>query len=154
MNSSKQTNSHNYKAIDWLRSNRKINETLVTAYNYIKIKQLVSTVLPEYLKNSFHIIKTEQNSITIAVDGATYATRIRQLSPSILNKIKTTYSLNLEIIKIKIINNCLASEIKIINKQKNYISNNTIKYFEQLREKSKPGPLKDAIEKLIEHHKS
>lgn len=153
MDVSKQTKSYNRKAIDWLVSNNKINETLVVAYTQIKIKQLISKVLPDYLKNSFYIIKTEQDSITIAVDSAIYATRIRQLSYSIINEVKITYNKNIETIKIKIINDYLPLKTKTIIKQKNHISNKGIKYFEQLQENSKPGPLKDAVQRLIAHHK-
>ncbi|AGF49268.1 hypothetical protein [Candidatus Kinetoplastidibacterium galati] len=154
MDISKQTKSYNCKVIDWLSSNNQINETLSVAYNYIQIKQLISKVLPDYLKNSFHIIKTEKSSITIAVESAIYATRVRQLSLSIVNEAKITYNKNIETIKIKIINDYVPLKTKTINKQKNRIPNKGIRSFEQLQENSKPGPLKDAIRRLIEHHKS
>ncbi|AGF48550.1 hypothetical protein CONE_0833 [Candidatus Kinetoplastibacterium oncopeltii TCC290E] len=153
MNVSKQTKSYNLKAIDWLVSNNKINETLDVAYTYIKIKHLISKILPDYLKKSFYIIKTEQNSITIAVDNAIYATRMRQLSYSIVNELKITYSKNIKNIKIKIINEYLTLKTKTIIKKKNNISIKGINSFEQLQENSKPGPLKDAIKRLIAHHK-
>ncbi|AWD32654.1 hypothetical protein CKSOR_00548 [Candidatus Kinetoplastibacterium sorsogonicusi] len=139
-----------------LISSIKNNNIIEVANFYINLQNIIRNILPNNIAKYCYIGYIENNEIIIKVPNSAYASKIRQLSPSIIYHLKkinfqTNNSLPISII-IKIQNDLVNLEYKKINKSIPTLSKKDISNFEKLVFHIKDIKLKNAINTLIKNH--
>jgi hypothetical protein len=96
--------------------------------------------------------RIDRQQITLAVPSAAYAARLRQLAPSIVQTL-VDGGWNLTEIKVKVQAGLLQSQTKKSGKEVVPLDDAALQAFDELQGKLRPGPLADAVKRLLEHHR-
>lgn len=140
-------------AIDWLGTDRHSANVLTTARTLLSLEAAIQKMLPAGLAQACRVARMEERRITLAVPSPAYAARLRQLSPSLMAQL-TNSGWNLTEVQVKVQAGLLRDRMKISQpKQSIPLDSQAVDAFRQLQENLRPGPLADAVAKLIAHHK-
>mgnify|MGYP001045980308 CR=1 FL=1 len=144
--------SASHTAADWLGSDQHGANVLSTARMLLSIEQAAKQVLPPALAQVCKVARIDRQQITLAVPSAAYAARLRQLAPRIVQLLAGN-GWNLNEISVKVQAGLLQSQTKTARtKSAVPLDDNALDAFERLRSNLKPGPLADAISRLLVHH--
>lgn len=137
--------------IGWLGNDTQSASVLATAQLHLKIRAAVSTALPTPMRNAFDVVKIESNTLTLTVSSAAFAAKFRQLSPRVTAHIQAQ-GWNLTEIKLRVQGGIgLAPVVKPLREAR-LLDEKDLKAFEVLNQQLRPGPLADAVAKLLRHH--
>jgi hypothetical protein len=119
----------------------------------LAVEHAAKKILPPALAQVCRVARIEQQQITLAVPSAAYAARLRQLAPRIV-QLLTGSGWNLNEINIKVQAGLLQNQTKAATpKEVAPLDENALKAFEDLQNSLKPGPLADAVKRLLTHHR-
>ncbi|MFA7669897.1 MAG: DciA family protein, partial [Burkholderiaceae bacterium] len=88
-------------ALKWLVQDETGASVLAMAHNLMQAEQAVRSVLPPALANNCHVASIDRQCVTLAVPAAAHATRLRQLTPTLLRALKAS-GWNLTQIEIRV----------------------------------------------------
>lgn len=144
--------SASHTAVDWLDSDQHGANVLSTARMLLSIEQATKQVLPPALAQVCKVARIDRQQITLAVPSAAYAARLRQLAPRIVQLLAGS-GWNLNEISVKVQAGLLQSQTKTTQtKIAVPLDNDALSAFAKLRDTLKPGPLADAVNRLLVHH--
>lgn len=140
-------------AIDWLTNDQNGGNVLATAQWLLQLERVTQKALPPALAGSCRVARVEGGQLTLAVPSAAHASKLRQMAPRIV-QVLATAGWNLNEITIKVqaglaLNATPAPRPKDINP----LDDSAVTAFEILHHNIRPGPLADALARLIERHK-
>jgi hypothetical protein len=139
--------------IGWLGNDTQTASVLATARLHLKIRSAVSAALPASMRGAFEVIKIEQNTLTLTVSSAAFAAKFRQIAPRVTAHIQSL-GWNTTEIKLRVQGGIgLAPAIKPAREAR-VLDQQDLKAFEQLNQQLRPGPLADAVSKLLRHHQT
>ncbi len=140
-------------AIDWLTNDPHGGNVLATAQWLLQLENAAKKALPPALASSCRVARVEGGQLTLAVPSAAHASKLRQIAPRIVQTLCDT-GWNLNEISIKV-QAGLASNATPATRPKdiNPLDDNAVAAFENLYENIRPGPLADALARLISRHK-
>jgi len=110
------------------------------------------TVLPEGLRDACQVINVDGPCLTLAVPNAAHASKLRQLAPRLA---ETLMRAGWNIVEVKVrIHAGLADPPSYVAPPKEAVAldDQALQAFTHLREHLQPGPLADAVTRLITHH--
>jgi len=140
-------------AIDWLSSDRHGANVLTTARTLLALEAAIQKMLPSGLAQGCRVARMEDQRVTLAVPSAAYAARLRQLAPRTVAQLAGS-GWNLTEIQVKVQAGLLQERIKVSQpKQSIPLDSNAVDAFRDLHDNLRPGPLADAIAKLVARHK-
>ncbi len=140
-------------AIGWLGSDQHGASVLTTARMLIAIEHAAKKVLPPALAQVCRVARIDRQQITLAVPSAAYAARLRQLAPRII-QLLTGAGWNLNELDVKVQAGLLQSQTKTAQAREVVpLDDNALKAFEKLEEALAPGPLADAVARLLTNHR-
>lgn len=139
-------------ALGWLGGDRQGAQVLETARRLLAAEQAAKDALPPALALVCKVARIEKQQITLAVPSAAYAARLRQLAPSIVQTLAGG-GWNLTEIKVKVQAGLLQSQTKKSGKEVVPLDSAALDAFDELRGKLRPGPLTDAVKRLLDHHR-
>ncbi|HEY9280544.1 MAG TPA: DciA family protein [Eoetvoesiella sp.] len=143
----------NLTAIGWLGSDQHGANVLTTARMLISIEHAAKKVLPPALAQVCRVARIEKQQITLAVPSAAYAARLRQLAPRIL-QLLTEDGWNLNELNVRVQAGLLQNQTKAAPAREVVpLDDNALKAFEKLEKGLAPGPLADAVKRLLVHHR-
>jgi hypothetical protein len=136
----------------WLEQTAQGAQVLATVKQLLALEDLVKRELPNALAARVKVASVNRQHLTLAVPGAAYASKLRQLVPSITLAANQA-GWNLNGISVRIQANLANGRTKESEpRQVNALDETGLQAFSQLRGKVRPGPLLDAIERLLIHH--
>ncbi|NYT24889.1 DUF721 domain-containing protein [Alcaligenaceae bacterium] len=121
------------------------------AQNLMQAEQAVRKALPPALANSCHVASIDRQCITLAVPAAAHATRLRQLMPTLLRALNAS-GWNLTQIEIRVQARLAAYAPEAPPREVQPLDGPALDCFHELRQSVAPGPLADAIGRLLVHH--
>lgn len=140
-------------ASNWLEQGTREAGVLATARQLLALQNVLKRELPPALGNQIRVASVNRQHLTLAVPAAAYASKIRQLVPSLLRTMNEA-GWNLSGISVRIQANLAAGQTNLSGRTREVqpLDAQALQSFSQLREAVKPGPLADAIERLLRHH--
>ncbi len=146
--SAKSGSSH---LIGWLGNDTQAASVLATAQLHLKIRAAVSAALPLPMRGAFDVVKIENNSLTLTVSSAAFAAKFRQLSPRVTAHVQSL-GWNLTEIKLRVQGGIGLPPVVKPPREARTLDEQDLKAFEALNQQLRPGPLADAVSKLLRHH--
>ncbi|CAP41036.1 DciA family protein [Bordetella petrii] len=141
-------------ALSWLGHDARGAGVLATARAHLQIQYAVAKVLPPALAAVCVVAKLEGQRLQLAVPSAAHAAKLRQLAPRIAQTL-CAQGWNLNEIAVRVQAGMPKPGAKSPRppKEAEPLGDTALGAFEQLREELRPGPLADAVARLLAHHK-
>jgi hypothetical protein len=139
--------------IGWLGHDSQSANVLATAQMHLNMRSAVVGALPTNMRSAFEVIKLDHQVLTLMVSSAAYAAKFRQLSPRVTSHMQAA-GWNITEIKLKVQGGLGLPEVVKPPREARTLDSTDLKAFEDLRSALRPGPLADAVAKLLRHHQS
>jgi|SRR5690554_2843029 len=149
---SKPRSSSAYQALNWLALDDTGASLVATAQALMQAENVIRKALPPILAPSCRVAKIDRQCLTLAVPAAAHATRLRQLTPTLLRALES-HGWNLNRIEIRVQAGLLAQAHKSPPREVQPLGRKALESFEELQKNVSPGPLADAIGRLLTHHR-
>lgn len=142
-------------ALGWLGHDMRGAGVLATARKHLQIQYAVAAVLPAPLGAVCQVGKLENQCLHLVVPSAAHAAKMRQLAPRIARSLADQgWNLNEIAIKVQAGLPKPGARQPRPPKEAQPLGDKALGAFETLHDNLRPGPLADAIAKLLRHHKS
>lgn len=138
-------------ALKWLVQDETGASVLATAQNLMQAEQIVRKAIPPVLAHSCRVANIDRQCITLAVPGAAHATRLRQLTPTLLRALVAN-GWNLNQVEIRVQAGLANFAKKAPPRKVQPLDRGALACFQALKQNVTPGPLADAIDRLLSHH--
>lgn len=138
-------------ALTWLLLDETGASVMATAQNLIQAEQVVRKALPPILAYSCRVANLDRQQITLAVPAAAHATRLRQLTPTLLRTL-AQHGWNLTQIEIRVQAGLGTYSRKNPPREVRPLDRGALACFQELQQNVAPGPLAEAIGRLLTHH--
>ena len=146
------TGQHADTAIDWLGTDRHGANVLTAARTLLALESAIQKTLPPGLAQACRVARMENRHVTLAVPSPAYAARLRQLAPRTVASLANS-GWNLTEIQVKVQASLMQSGTKLPQtKQSIPLDTRALDAFRDLHENLQPGPLADAVARLMKHH--
>ena len=139
--------------IGWLGNETQSANVLATAQLHLKIRSAVSEALPAPMRGAFEVVKIEQSALTLTVASAAFAAKFRQMAPRVSAHLQTQ-GWNIAEIKLRVHGGTGLGPAEKLPREARVLDQKDLQAFEDLSQNLKPGPLADAVSKLLRHHKA
>jgi len=140
-------------AFDWLGQDGQGATVLSTAGMLLSAEQAVRKTLPPALAGACKVARIDRQQITLAVPSAAHAAKLRQLAPTVIRALADS-GRNLNEVVVRVQAGMLQSQTKTAHaKDVVPLDDGALRAFQELHEKIAPGPLADAIRRLLAHHR-
>jgi hypothetical protein len=138
-------------ALKWLALDETGAGVMAMAQNLMQAEQVVRKALPPVLAQSCRVANLDRQCLTLAVPAAAHATRLRQLKPTLLRAM-TAAGWNLTDVEIRVQAGLAGQNRPAPPREVRPLDRPALECFRELQESVAPGPLADAIQKLLVHH--
>jgi hypothetical protein len=139
--------------IGWLGHDAQAASVLATAQLHLKLRAVVEQALPAAMRGAFDVLKIEQSTLTLMVNSAAFAAKFRQLAPRVTAHIQAA-GWNLVEIKLRVQGGLGIPVAVQPAKEARALDQQDLKTFEVLNQQLRPGPLADAVARLLAHHQA
>lgn len=141
-------------AMGWLGHDARGAGVLATARLHLQIQRTVAAAVPPVLGAVCRVARLETDKLQLAVPSAAHAAKLRQMAPRIAQALQAA-GWNLNEIAVKVQAGLPGAGMKPSRPPRETIplDETALGAFETLRETLNPGPLADAIERLLRHHR-
>ncbi|MVW80807.1 DciA family protein [Bordetella sp. 02P26C-1] len=140
--------------LGWLGHDARGAGVLATARRHLQIQQAIGAILPPTLGVVCVVAKLEPPRLQLAVPSAAHAAKLRQLAPRIVQALNTQgWNLNEITVRVQAGMPRPGSKAPRPPKEAQPLGPTALGAFETLQESLRPGPLADAVAKLLAHHK-
>jgi len=137
--------------IGWLGHDSQSANVLATAQMHLNMRSVLVTALPANMRSAFEVIKLDSQVLTLMVSSAAFAAKFRQLAPRVTAHMQNA-GWNIAEIKLKVQGGLGLPEVVKPPREARTLDQTDLKAFEALRSELRPGPLADAVTKLLKHH--
>ena len=138
-------------ALKWLVLDENGASMVATAQNLMQAEQVVRKCLPPVLAHTCRVANLDRQCLTLAVPGAAHATRLRQLTSTLLRALNER-GWNLTQVEIRVQAGLAADTRKAPPREVHPLDRRALDCFQELERNVQPGPLADAIARLLRHH--
>jgi hypothetical protein len=139
-------------ALEWAEQGQGTSTVLITAQRLIHLQNIIGKQLPAPMRHGFAVAQVKGSELTLIADHAALAAKLRQLTPSLLKVINESGWLA-ESLKIKVASRPNAPPAHQTVKQAKPLDATALAHFEALRQQVDAGPLTEAIDRLLTHHR-
>ncbi len=138
-------------ALDWISADTHGASVLATAQNLLDAEHIARQALPPGMASVCRVARIENQRMTLAVPSAAYASKLRQLAPRILTRLNDA-GWNLNEITVRVQGALVQGPTLPPVRMAEPLGAVALGAFSQLHDTLSPGPLSDAIEKLLARH--
>ena len=138
-------------ALKWLSLDEAGASVMATAQALLQAEQVIRKALPPVLAHTCRVANLDRQCITLAVPAAAHATRLRQLTPTLLRAL-VAKGWNLNRVEIRVQAGLMAQAGIKPPREVQPLGREALNSFQALRQNVAPGPLADAIARLLTHH--
>ena len=135
----------------WFSTDQKAANIWFSVDNIIKAQELLKTKLPYSVSAAFSVVKINGDVITIGVPSSAHASRIKQISPSII-KILHGGGYNINQVHLQVMSSLKPKYSAPKSRDVDFLDSNALNHFKQLHESLPEGPLADAVANLYKRH--
>ncbi|WP_019936828.1 DciA family protein [Bordetella sp. FB-8] len=139
--------------LSWLGHDARGAGVLATAHRHLQLQQALAALLPPGLGEVCAVIKLDQHRLELAVPGSAYAAKLRQMAPSLAQALSVRGWLLDEIaVRVQAGMPRPGSRAARPVKSAQPLDTQALEAFDELGKTMRPGPLADAIARLLTHH--
>lgn len=138
-------------ALDWVKADMHGASILATAQNLLDAEQEARRALPPGIAHVCRVARIDKQRMTLAVPSAAHASKLRQLVPRILAQLNHA-GWNLNEITVRVQGALVQSPPPPFQKTAEPLGPVALDAFSQLHDAIAPGPLADAVQRLLKHH--
>src|SRR5690625_4198782 len=138
-------------ALSWLGSDDQGASLLTTAHDLLAAQDVIAATLPAGLTESCRVARLENGIITLAVPAAAHANKLRHLQTRMLAALHQA-GWNVEQVRIRVQARLLAEPSRRLTREVQPLDDQALQSFDALKQHVAPGPLADAIERLLSRH--
>ncbi len=139
-------------AVNWLGHDQHAAGVLAAARNMLAVQEAARQALPAALASACQVARIERQRITLAVPSAAYASKLRQLAPRIV-QLLAGKGWDVQEIIVSVQASLSRRPAKAAARDVAPLDSNALQAFDELRGNLRPGPLADAISRLLAHHR-
>jgi len=119
----------------------------------MQIRQDIAATLPAPLNAICQVAKVENQRVILAVPNAAYAAKLRQLAPRMAQALTARgWNLNEIAVRVQAGLGSIGTEMSRPPRQVEPLDEQALEAFEALRGQLRPGPLAEAVDRLLAHH--
>ena len=137
--------------VDWLGRDNQTANILATAQLHLALKSLVAEPLPAGLRLAFEVVKLDRGTLTLVATNGAVGAKLRQLAPRIVSNLQARGRM-INDVQVKVSVQHGAPTYQKPDKTARPLDSADLKAFENLKAHLQPGPLADAVAKLLAHH--
>jgi hypothetical protein len=140
-------------ALSWLGHDARGAGVLATAQRHLQLQHALAALLPPGLGEVCAVIKLDNRRLELAVPGPAHAAKLRQMAPSLAQALSTRGWL-LDEIAVRVLASMPRSGGRAARPPKTAqpLGAQALDAFDALGKTVRPGPLADAIARLLAHH--
>ena len=140
-------------ALSWLGHDARGAGVLATAQRHLQIQQALAALLPRGVGEVCAVIKLDNRRLELAVPGPAYAAKLRQMAPSLAQAL-TGRGWLLDEIAVRVQAGMPRPGSRAAHPPKlaQPLGAQALDAFDELGKAVRPGPLADAIARLLAHH--
>jgi hypothetical protein len=137
--------------IGWLGHDSQAASVLATAQLHLKLRAAIGDAIPPAMRGAFEVIRLEAHALTLMVSSAAFAAKFRQIAPRVTTHLQSA-GWNVNEIKLRVQGGLGLPETKKPEKASRALDQQDLRAFEELNRNLRPGPLADAVARLLAHH--
>lgn len=138
--------------LDWIAGDRRGAGILDTARRLLAIEALMAQILPARLARDCKATLLDRQRLTVSVPSPAHAARLRQSAPSVAAHLRAA-GWAVDDIIVRINAGLDQTETKAALRQAEGLDNHALESFEALQQSLRPGPLADAVGRLLRRHR-
>ena len=139
--------------LGWLGHDARGAGVLATARMHLHIQHAIAAVLPPALGTACVVAKLETPRLQLAVPSAAHAAKLRQLAPRIVHALNSQgWNLNEIAVRVQAGMPRPGDKAPPPPREAEPLGDIALNAFESLQENLRPGPLADAVARLLAHH--
>jgi hypothetical protein len=141
-------------ALGWLGQDARSAGVLATARRHLQIQLAVAALLPPGLGAVCAVARLENQRLQLAVPGPAHAAKLRQMAPRMAQAL-SEQGWSLTEIEVRVRAGMPRPGARAARPAKTAqpLDAGALRAFEELGKSTRPGPLADAIARLLAHHK-
>lgn len=139
-------------ALTWLEQDPHGASLLRTAHALLAIDAVLATVLPASLARHTCAASLEEATLILRVPGPAHAARLRQLTKAAADAL-TQAGYTVRQIVVRIDAGVYANGLQKLRHEAQPLDASALQCFEVLKDRVAPGPLADAISRLLRRHR-
>lgn len=140
------------QALDWLDHHPQGSGLLRTAHELLALQAVLAGALPAALARRIQVAQRNGTELTVMVPGPAHAARLRQMIPAIAHRLRQA-GWPIERIVVRIDARTAVGGAQKPLRETQPLGLEALRSFETLGSQVAPGPLADAIRRLLSHHK-
>lgn len=137
--------------IGWLGHDSQAASVLATAQLHLKVRSTICEAIPPAMRGAFEVIRLEAHALTLMVSSAAFAAKFRQIAPRVTTHLQSS-GWNVNEIKLRVQGGLGLPDVKRPEKRARALDQQDLQAFEELNKNLRPGPLADAVARLLAHH--
>ncbi|MGB7482672.1 DciA family protein [Castellaniella ginsengisoli] len=139
--------------LEWLDRHPQGSHMMHTARELLAVQAVLAGTLPPALARRIQVARIDGPKITVMVPGPAHAARLRQLTEAAARRIRDA-GWPVEQIVVRIDAAMGRTWTEKPRREAEPLGENALRSFEDLGRQVAPGPLADAIGRLLRHHRS
>ena len=140
-------------ALAWLDRHPQGAQMMRTARELLDVQAVLAGTLPPALARHVRVARIDGPQITVMVPGPAHAARLRQMTGAAAERIREA-GWPVEHIVVRIDAAMGRTWTQKPHREAEPLGENALQSFEDLGRQIAPGPLADAISRLLRHHRS
>jgi hypothetical protein len=141
-------------ALGWLGNDVRGAGVLATARLHLEVQRVASAALPPALGAVCQVARLESDKLQLSVPSAAHAAKLRQMAPRIAQALaRAGWNLNEITVKVQAERGDAAGRAVNAPKEAIPLNETALDAFQELHEQLRPGPLADAVARLLRRHR-
>ena len=140
-------------AMDWVDTDQRIGSVVLTAHRLLALENIIRKHLPIALRSAFGAAQLAGSEVTLLVDHAAMAAKIRQMQPRLIQHLQEG-GWQIHTIKIRVASQARTPATVQAKKEAKPLAKEDLTHFETLAGSLRKGPLADAVRRLLAHHQA
>jgi len=138
--------------LDWLGRDQRYGTILATVQQLMQVQRVVCQMLPGAMGAACQVARMDTNSMTLTVPSAAHAAKLRQMGPAILRRLmREGWAVTDLHVKITM---QARSRDQTPTRHGVPLGPQGLQAFSDLASTLQPGPLADAVQRLLAHHRA
>ncbi len=135
----------------WLGTDQHAAGILATAHDLMAAEQTVRKTLPQGIAKVCRVARMDTETITLAVPAAAYASKLRQLGPRIIRALNQAGWL-VSRVQVRVQGALARPDRPTRTRHVQPLDGQALQAFDALQKQLEPGPLSDAVQRLLNRH--
>jgi len=143
--------AHALLPISWLGTDTHAASVLATAHDLLAAQKIVAQCLPAGFSDACQVAQITRQQLTLSVPSAAFASKLRQLTPRILDTLHQ-HGWQVDKIRITVQKSRVPMASSQTPKDTHPIDPSGLAAFRDLHQQLPAGPLADAVHQLLKRH--